>query len=139
MTFTSTTQKMSPALALDFDALKERCLGRVDLALRVLEKFISQSDSDIARLENAIAARDCAEAARLAHLVRGSSLSVSADQLAECLYEVEQCAGDVAKGDTAQATNGWPALDSLITEVRMSYWRVGEAVHATIKGSDRDK
>lgn len=139
MTSTSAMHQRTATQPLDFAALTERCLGRVGLALRVLEKFVEQMDGDIAQLEEAIAARDHHEVGRLAHLIRGSSLSVSATQLAECSYELECVATSFAKDKSTSGAQAWLALENLITELRMAYSRVSQTVHETNKGAHLDE
>lgn len=122
--------------SLDFESLNTRCFGRVDLVRRVLEVFHSTVDSDIALLGQAITGREWREAARLAHRVKGSSLSVSASQLAEFSQQLERCAMNVAGGQTPQETDELLVVETLLAELREEYESVGEAIH-TITGGIR--
>jgi HPt (histidine-containing phosphotransfer) domain-containing protein len=122
--------------SLDFESLNSRCFGRVDLVRRVLEVFHSTVDSDIALLEQAITAREWREAAKVAHRVKGSSLSVSASQLAEFSQQLERCAMNVAGGQTPQEADDLFVLESLLAELRVEYESVGEAIHTITRGTN---
>jgi HPt (histidine-containing phosphotransfer) domain-containing protein len=60
-----------------------RCLGKPELATRVLHRFERQLADDLLRLEAAINARDHATAAGLAHRIKGASANVAAHGLYE--------------------------------------------------------
>jgi HPt (histidine-containing phosphotransfer) domain-containing protein len=81
--------------ALDLEALKVRCLGNLALVERVLSKFTSQLDVDLAELERAIESRDVTEAAQVAHRIKGTAGSVSAQDLYENAMHAEQRALDM--------------------------------------------
>lgn len=66
---------------LDFEDLKARCLGNLDLVERVLTKFTGQLDRDLDELEGAIRASDLPMAAQLAHRIKGIAASVAARPL----------------------------------------------------------
>ena len=131
------TQNGSTSGCLDFESLKTRCLGRVDLVQRLLEKFNSTVDGDISLLEQAVTVRDWPRAASLAHRIRGSSLSVSAIPLAECSYEVERSALTMASVDAPQRDDDCLMLEVLIAELRMEYQAVCDASDAIAKGANR--
>lgn len=123
---------------LDFEALKRRCFGRLDLVRRVLEVFRSTAESDIALLAQAIADRNWQEAARLAHRVKGSSLSVSASQLAEYSQQLERCATSVAGGQAADDMQELLLLETLLTDLRLEYASVGEAIQKITGDTSHD-
>ncbi|MGN6548018.1 MAG: Hpt domain-containing protein [Aureliella sp.] len=124
--------------SLDFESLERRCFGRVDLVHRVLELFHSTAQSDIGLLEQAIAAHNWREAARLAHRVKGSSLSVSASQLAEYSQQLERCANSVAARQSAEGAEDLLALQTLLADLRMEYESVDEAICKITRGTRRD-
>ena len=105
----------STSRCLDMESLQRRCLGRVDLANRVLEKFRVTVEDDMALLEQALSARNLQEVARVAHRVKGSSLSVSACNLAEFSHRLECQALTAATTAVPQCAENHAALDSLHT------------------------
>lgn len=125
----------SASYSLDLESLKRRCLGRIDLVHRVLETFCSSAESDIALLKQAIGARRWSEAAQLAHRVKGSSLSVSASQLAEYSRQLERCVKSVAAGQVTEEAGDIRLLDTLLADLRQEYASVGEAIQRITGGS----
>jgi HPt (histidine-containing phosphotransfer) domain-containing protein len=77
---------------LDFEALKARCLGSMELVERVLSKFTGQLDQDLDELESAIAVGDSTLAAQLAHRIKGIAASVSARSLFDNASTAEEAA-----------------------------------------------
>lgn len=75
---------------IDLEALKERCLGNLNLVERVLAKFTGQVDADLDELEQAITNQDATKAAQLAHRIKGIAGSVEARQLYEDATVAEQ-------------------------------------------------
>jgi HPt (histidine-containing phosphotransfer) domain-containing protein len=74
---------------VDIDDLLGRCLGRIELAERILRTFQTSLDSDLKKLEAAVSAFDATEIAHLAHRIKGASLAVSAHKLTECAKSIE--------------------------------------------------
>jgi len=66
---------------LDLADLKARCLGNLDLVERVLVKFAGQLEQDLDEMEQAIRVGDAAQAAQLAHRIKGIAASVAARSL----------------------------------------------------------
>jgi HPt (histidine-containing phosphotransfer) domain-containing protein len=66
-----------------------RCLGRLDLAERILQKFQTSLESDVKLLEEAVLATNADEIAHLAHRIKGASLAVSARELTDCAKSIE--------------------------------------------------
>jgi len=66
-----------------------RCMGNIDLVQRVLEKFQQQIPADVADLEKALELGDAERLARIAHRVKGSSATMSAEGLAQAAAEIE--------------------------------------------------
>jgi len=79
---------------VDLEALKRRCLGNLDLVERVLGKFATQLDDDLARLAQAITDSDAEAFALVAHRIKGMSANVEARDLSRQAAAAEQCALD---------------------------------------------
>jgi len=77
---------------VDLEALKRRCLGNLDLFSRVLKKFSSQLDRDLAELSQALSGSDAHAFALVAHRIKGMSANVEARELSRHAAEAEQCA-----------------------------------------------
>ncbi len=97
--------------AFNNQELLQRCLGRVDFAARVLDKFRHQLELDVEELEQAVESRNMAAAALAAHRIKGASANVAAHGLRECAAEIEQ----VASGN---GTDVAPSLVELQNECR---------------------
>lgn len=69
-----------------------RCLGKLDLAERVLAKFESRLDEDLAELEQALRAEDSELIASIAHRLRGASANAAAHGIRERATTIEQLA-----------------------------------------------
>jgi HPt (histidine-containing phosphotransfer) domain-containing protein len=77
---------------INVEDLLTRCLGRLDLAERILQKFLDALDVDVRQLEAAVQASNVDEVAHLAHRIKGASLAVSAGQLTACARRLEDSA-----------------------------------------------
>jgi HPt (histidine-containing phosphotransfer) domain-containing protein len=77
---------------IDVEALKQRCLGNLDLVRRVLKKFTSQLTCDLAELERAARTGDAESFALVAHRIKGMSANVEAHELNRHAAAGEQCA-----------------------------------------------
>lgn len=77
---------------INVEDLLTRCLGRLDLAERILQKFLDALDVDVRQLEAAVQAGNADEVAHLAHRIKGASLAVSAGQLTACARHLEDSA-----------------------------------------------
>jgi len=60
-----------------------RCLGKPELAARVLQKFERQLADDLVKLEHAIEVRDSTTAGGLAHRIKGAAANVAAHGVCE--------------------------------------------------------
>ena len=92
------------AAPIDLPALLSRCIGKTNLRRRVLESFLSQSSVDLELLAAAIGKSDDSEIARLAHRLRGTSLSVSATGFAAIAYELEEVAETASLDEVLRLT-----------------------------------
>lgn len=84
---------------IECNELLERCLGNSMLVQRVLKKFVDQVGTDLDLLITAIAGQDVTESIRLAHKVRGTSLSVSALEMSKIAHNIELLAETANEGD----------------------------------------
>lgn len=73
---------------LDFEGLLDRCMGNLDLAQRLLEKFERWLPEELAELEQALALDDPERVAQVAHRIKGSSASISAQGLQRAASEI---------------------------------------------------
>ncbi|HUQ71965.1 MAG TPA: Hpt domain-containing protein [Planctomycetaceae bacterium] len=60
-----------------------RCLGKPELAARVLQKFERQLADDLVKLEHAIGTGDSTTAGSLAHRIKGAAANVAAHGVCE--------------------------------------------------------
>lgn len=83
--------------SLNWEALSNRCLGRIDLIERALVRFNDSLSSDLINLEQAAGASDSEAILRIAHRIKGASLTVSAGRLSTCAIDLENKAGSSAE------------------------------------------
>jgi HPt (histidine-containing phosphotransfer) domain-containing protein len=74
---------------LDVEGLINRCMGNIDLVQRVLEKFQQRIPDELAELEDAFEHGETERLGRIAHRLRGSSATVSAEGFAQAAAEIE--------------------------------------------------
>jgi HPt (histidine-containing phosphotransfer) domain-containing protein len=86
----------TPATAptIDTEELLARCLGRIELMERIIDRFVGSSQAEIDSLEFALQSNDSQEIARLAHKLSGTAITVSAKSLATAAKALEQQAID---------------------------------------------
>ena len=75
---------------LDYDAVLHRCMGKRTLANRLIGKFVTGLEDDVARIKNLLVEQDWAEAAEAAHKVKGAAAALEAIQLRACLEDLER-------------------------------------------------
>jgi HPt (histidine-containing phosphotransfer) domain-containing protein len=83
------TAKSLPSAVLDMESLRNRCMGNLDLVQRLLKTFHERMPLEMDAMEEALKQSDAEAVARLAHRVRGSSASMSADGLTRAATEIE--------------------------------------------------
>lgn len=93
--------------------LVARCLGNIAFAERVLAKFNSRFELDLAELEQAIQTQDGEGIARVAHRLKGAAANVAAGSLRAHAAGIEKAA---RAGDL-------PPISAQVDELR-SQWRV---------------
>jgi HPt (histidine-containing phosphotransfer) domain-containing protein len=103
---------------LDFEDLKARCLGNMDLVERVLSKFTGQLDQDLDELEQAVGAGDATLAAHVAHRIKGIAASVAARSLFDDAAIVEERA----------LANGMAGLPEHLNRLRSDRSRLTESL-----------
>ena len=67
----SETAVLEQAEVVDIVALKQRCLGNLALVERILKKFTTQLNCDLAELEKAARIGDAESFALVAHRIKG--------------------------------------------------------------------
>jgi HPt (histidine-containing phosphotransfer) domain-containing protein len=82
----------SPTCVLDTDELLARCLGKWELAKRVLVRFRNQLSGDLMLLQDAVVEGDAGSIAKLAHRIKGAACNVSARALSEQAAALEDVA-----------------------------------------------
>jgi HPt (histidine-containing phosphotransfer) domain-containing protein len=102
----------------NLDELTARCLGRIDLVDRVLVQFQESLDQDLEQLDQAMANEDVAGIARVAHRVKGTSLTVAAHRLKDCAEELEESA----------AAKELERIDESLREFKQECWRVCDSI-----------
>lgn len=121
------TETETPAeVSLDWESLSNRCLGRLDLVERALARFQEGLGDDLTQLEQAIGASDEQEWARLAHRIKGTSLTVSATRLSRCALELERKTGT----DSAE-------VEQSLNEIREECDRLHVVIDHYLRGQNR--
>jgi two-component system sensor histidine kinase/response regulator len=78
-----------PKAAIDFPNLLHRCMGKQDLARRLIVKFQAQAGVDVQELETAIREQDAVRLRLVAHRLKGSAANVSAEAVRETASRLE--------------------------------------------------
>lgn len=103
---TQTTQRpgayAGQANLFDLQLLVRRCMGRIELAERLLASFESRFPQDLAKIEACLAADDQANLPRLVHQLKGAAANVSAPDLYTLLARLEQAVRDAETETTKQ-------------------------------------
>ena len=79
---------------LDFDSLLERCMGKRDLAERLLKKFRKRLKSDLPEIICSVDQGDIERTAMLAHTLKGASANLSAESLRVAAAALEHLGRD---------------------------------------------
>jgi HPt (histidine-containing phosphotransfer) domain-containing protein len=79
-------------VAIDVSELLGRCLGKRELAQRVLNRFQKQLTDDVVSLQHALDTGDQAVLATVAHRVKGAAANVAAHRLHERAATLEEAA-----------------------------------------------
>jgi signal transduction histidine kinase/DNA-binding response OmpR family regulator/HPt (histidine-containing phosphotransfer) domain-containing protein len=105
----------STVSSIDFPSLLERCMGKRDLARRLVEKFMVQGAADLRELETAIRDSDAARVKLVAHRLKGAAANVSAEAVRHCASRLETLGRD---GDLAAAPGNLAELRVLVEATR---------------------
>ena len=91
--------------SIDAASLLDRCVGSIELALKVLSQFESKLADDVRAIESSIAAADSATLVRAAHTLKGTAANLSARSLSSVAAEIEQMARAQDLAAAARATD----------------------------------
>lgn len=105
----------SNAEALDYQAVVERCMGKRDLANRLIGKFLDNLDDEVTRIKRLLEEPDWAEATRAAHKVKGAAAVLEAQRLWACLEDLER---NLRQGVTVDVQAVTARLDQTSREYR---------------------
>jgi HPt (histidine-containing phosphotransfer) domain-containing protein len=111
------------AATFDLEALKARCLNNMSLVERVLTKFAGQVDADLAALEEAVAAGNAPDVAKLSHRIKGMTASIEARSMCENAARCERTALAAAVDE----------LPNLLNELRQDRDRLFAAISSCHK------
>lgn len=78
---------------VDMDDLLSRCLGRMSIAERILQRFQTALDDEIGKLQIALDREDLDQIGQIAHRIKGAALAVSAYDVSEVASQMEKQAG----------------------------------------------
>jgi HPt (histidine-containing phosphotransfer) domain-containing protein len=92
----------SSAPPLDVKALLTRCMGNSALVCRLLDKFQTQVQDNLQQLRNSVASANCAAFTALAHTLKGSAASLSAEGVRQVAWELEQAGRQGQIGQTEE-------------------------------------
>lgn len=98
-------------LPLDLDQLVRRCMGRIELAERLLTSFQERLPVEVAQIQECLAASDPVRLARLVHQFKGTTANVSAPELHGIAVRMEHAARagqcDVVAGCLTEVAQAW--------------------------------
>ncbi len=108
----------------NLEELLARCVGRMDFAERLLDKFLVHFAEDIDRLEQHLEQGDWEELARVAHCMKGASANIAAAGLRDQVAGIEASARDhQAEGLPSQMRRlreEWSQFSNSVTHLRLS-------------------
>ena len=78
------------SVPLNWEELAARCMGQHELALGLLETFLSQAPLDVETMSKALSGGNAVEATRLAHSFKGAAANLAAPALRQVAAELEQ-------------------------------------------------
>ncbi|MEW4452954.1 Hpt domain-containing protein [Bremerella sp. JC817] len=103
--------------SINWETLTSRCIGRIDLVEKALDRFQQALVGDLEALEAAADEQNSEEVARIAHRIKGTSLTVSADRLAEIATKLEQ-----------KAEGSLQNVDESLSDIREEYDRLTDII-----------
>ncbi|MEM7452715.1 MAG: Hpt domain-containing protein [Planctomycetota bacterium] len=105
--------KTNPAAPVDSEQLVQRCNGKVQLAMRMLEMFREDVVRQFSDIRNAVDQNDLEALARAAHAMKGTASMVSANETSQLAAEIEVA----AKGSDLEQARA--TLESLSQQVEL--------------------
>ena len=84
------TSPGSPASGIDYPSLLRRCMGKRELAGRLVRVFLDESARDLKELEAALHEQDAARLTAIAHRLKGAAGNVSAEAVRETAAQLEE-------------------------------------------------
>lgn len=86
----ATKKSNGPSEPVDVDQLMHRCLGNIEFAQKVLDKFESGFGDGLEELEKLLNERNVNEMARIAHRLKGAAANAAAPTLQQIVAQVEE-------------------------------------------------
>jgi ammonium transporter, Amt family len=74
----------------DMEQLVRRCMGKIELAERLLKSFESRFPEDLSKIEESLRGCDSPTASRMVHQLKGAAANVSAPDLYKMLAQLEE-------------------------------------------------
>jgi signal transduction histidine kinase/CheY-like chemotaxis protein/HPt (histidine-containing phosphotransfer) domain-containing protein len=97
----------SPAAVIDRPSLLKRCLGKAELADKLLLKLHARLGSDLYEIKAAAGGGDCEQIGRCAHRLKGAAANLSAEALRAAAADLELAGRN---GDIGAARDGLARL-----------------------------
>lgn len=119
------THALAEGQSINWETLKSRCIGRLDLVERALARFHDALEVDLVALESAAGSLNAEEIARIAHRIKGTSLTVSADRLAEFASNLER-----------KAEKSLDHVEDSLTDIRDECGRLSELITKRQTGTE---
>lgn len=85
----------------DMEQLVRRCMGKIELAERLLKSFESRFPEDLSKIEDSLREYDSKAASRMVHQLKGAAANVSAPDLYSMLTLLE----DVVRSEQYERAN----------------------------------
>lgn len=102
------------------DPLLARCAGRMELAERVISRFLEQMEEDLPKLVHLVSEQDCEKVRRAAHRIKGAAANVAADDVRAVAAELEHQAADDHIDEVKLSLNGLQAQVQTYRELTAS-------------------
>ena len=106
---------------MDYPSLLRRCMGRRELAARLVLKFVAQADADAQEIARALQRADAAALAASAHRLKGAAANISAESLRQIAAELEILG---RSGNPASAGFGLERLREELERLKSSWPRI---------------
>lgn len=80
---------MSGDAAMNLQVLLEQCAGKKEIAIMVLDEFISQTPADVTAISQAISQHDALATSKAAHRLKGTAGVIGAHRFHQLCFDVE--------------------------------------------------